>query len=205
MTIRLYFYISLLLLVVGCATSVEQPSQDFQQQYLSHVEQVDKMSRWVLTGRLSIRNAEENWSGTVRWSQFKDNFEFHFSGPLGQGAVRIEGSDRGVTLQASDGSTLSGASVSELVHRRLGWHMPFEQLAYWVRGLPDPTSKEHKTLDDSGRIAELEQSQWQIRYKRYEVLDGYDVELPKKIFLKNVPWQIRLVVDDWQYKLVTAL
>ncbi len=197
---HLYVAISLSLLIGGCTTAVKQATLDPEQQYPEHIEQVKKISSWVLTGRLSIRNTEENWSGTLRWSQQnKDDFELHFSGPLGQGTILIKGSHRGVVLNASDGTTLSGKSVSELFDQRLGWPLPFEQLTYWVRGLPEPIH-EHKTiLDRSGRIAELNQSQWSIRYKAYTTLPGRNVALPKKVYLKKAPWQIKLIIDEWQY------
>jgi len=187
--------------MVGCTASVKHPALNPEQQYPDHIKQVAAMSHWVLTGRLSIRNAEENWSGAVRWSQQnRGNFEFHFSGPLGQGAVLIKGSNRGVVLKASDGSVLFGQSVAELVHQRLGWNVPFKQLTHWVKGAPEPTGEKKIILDSSGRIAELVQSQWSVRYKAYETLDDRDVALPKKVYLKKAPWQIKLIIDEWQYR-----
>jgi len=195
-----YHPVLLFLFIAGCTIPVKHPTLNHEQQYSDHIEHVAAMSRWVLTGRLSIRNAEKNWSGTVRWSQqHRDNFEFHFSGPLGQGAVLIKGNDNGVVLKASDGSVLFGESVSELVSQRLGWNVPFEHLTYWVKGLPESTNEKEIILDRFGRIAELTQSQWHIRYKGYKTLDNRSVALPKKVYLKKAPWQIKLIIDKWQY------
>ncbi len=201
MRFKNYYLILLFLFIAGCATSEKHPTLNSEQQHPDHIKHVMAMSHWVLTGRLSIRNAEENWSGTVRWSQqHRDHFEFHFSGPLGQGAVLIKGNDRGVVLKASDGSVLFGQSVAELVYQRLGWDVPFKQLTHWVKGVPEPAGEKKIILDDFGRIAELVQSQWSIRYKAYEALDDRDVVLPKKVYLKKAPWQIKLIIDEWQYR-----
>lgn len=117
-------------------------------------------------------------------------------GPLGQGTVRLTGVPGAARMDLPDGKVVLGTSANELLARQLGWQVPADALPFWVRGVPDPyTSKSEITLDESARLAKLEQGEWHIEYRRYGQAGG--LALPTKVFLENETWRVRVAVDEW--------
>ena len=71
-------------------------------------------------------------------------------------------------------------------------------LRYWILGLPDP-GKNHGNqtrLDAYGRLAELQQRDWTVRFRDYVAVKQY--QLPERLFIRSEEIEVRLVVDDWQ-------
>ena len=77
-------------------------------------------------------------------------------------------------------------------------------LRYWIRGLPAPAaSKAEARRDESGRLSQLTQSGWTIKYDRYQLVNG--VSLPGKLQLLHDDISVRIVVDKWELGVVAAL
>lgn len=152
---------------------------------------------WLLTGRIAVRNDEEGWNGAIAWRQRPDSYDIQFSGPLGQGGARLEGTRGQVELQEADGTQYHGTDAEALLLERLGWRVPLTELRYWVTGRPAPgTAPERLEFDEDGRLALLRQAGWQVTYKGYQSLG--EVELPRKVYVENHRLNVRLVVDQWQ-------
>jgi len=78
-----------------------------------------------------------------------------------------------------------------------GWRVPLSGLRYWIIGLPDPQARViDLELDPMGRLAELRQLGWHIRYQRYGEFDG--VALPTRLTLENSQLRAKLVVRSWR-------
>ncbi len=99
-------------------------------------------------------------------------------------------------IETSGHAALSASSVELLMEEQLGWSVPVQGFRYWLIGSPAPGVIDRYSLDEAGRLAELEQSGWQIRYLSYQAVDGLD--LPRKLELENPRLRIRLVIDEWQ-------
>jgi outer membrane biogenesis lipoprotein LolB len=85
-------------------------------------------------------------------------------------------------------------------------------MKYWVVGLPAHQDEFEHTLDQWGRVSELRQAGWEIRFLEYRDHEG--MELPRKMFLKslrgyesigtardeldeNDQVEVRLVIKHW--------
>ena len=77
--------------------------------------------------------------------------------------------------------------------------MPVKGLLYWMRGIPDPDLPPAKTtLDEFGRVQQMQQDGWRIRFKRYTDVQPY--ELPQKIFIDSADLKVKIFVDNWNIK-----
>lgn len=161
------------------------------------------MQSWSLNGRIAVLTAQQGWHAGVRWMEQGGEYQIHLDAPLGQGAAEISGNRTGVVLRTSDGA-FSAESAEDLLEQRLGWRLPVSGLRYWVRGLPDTRAPvENHTLDAAGRLTRLQQSGWDIAFKRYAPASPPTgpLELPDKIFLTSTSagtaLEIRLVIERW--------
>jgi outer membrane lipoprotein LolB len=100
---------------------------------------------------------------------------------------------RGQVLQAQDAEA---AIVAEL-----GFMPPFEALRYWVLGLPAPGDAPTARSDGvDGRLAQLDQQQWQIRYERWMPVatDEGEAQLPQRLTATREDVRLRVFVDKWR-------
>ena len=193
---RIWLVLALLLVVAGCTTApTREPAAEPERAWRAHRAALADLDQWRLTGRIAIRTEGEGWHATLDWRQDQRRYDIRLFGPLGQGTVRLQGSPGEVTLHTEEGRT-TAADPEWLLYRNLGWRVPVEALRYWVLGLPAPGSARERELDRYGRLARLEQADWQIEFRDYERRDG--VELPSRIFVSNHRAQVRLVVGQWR-------
>ena len=66
---------------------------------------------------------------------------------------------------------------------------------YWVRALAVPGVEAQVERDAAGQVSRLEQSGWEIRYDRYQVVDG--LMLPGRLRMQQDDVSVRLVIDEW--------
>jgi outer membrane lipoprotein LolB len=134
------------------------------------------LSAWQLNGRVSLTRGEEGWHASLRWQEQADSYFLKISGPLGQGGFQLNGDSHGVVL--------------------------VDALRYWIRGLPAPAAaKAQARRDESGRLSQLIQAGWTIKYNRYQLVNG--VSLPGKLQLLHDDISVRIVVDKWELGAVT--
>ncbi len=151
---------------------------------------------WKLQGRISLIQGEQGWHAGLAWENHADRFRLQVSGPLGQGALQLTGTAQGVTLVDANGKVYVAADAESLLQQVSGWQLPVSGLRYWVRGLPDPDARFEQTLDGQGRVQQLNQSGWNIRYQRFMQVDG--AEWPSKLTLERDDLVLKLVIDQWQ-------
>ena len=171
-----------------------QTTERIQQQWQAHLAQMSAVERWQLKGKIAVRAGTKGGHATLRWERNPEDQHIELSGPLGGGRVVIDADPREARLQDTRGGDLSGASVSELVAQRLGWPLPFEQLPYWIRGLP---SSEEASLewDEQGRIARMNDAGWQLSYPEYQAVStasGQRVSVPRQVELNALPGTLRV-------------
>lgn len=209
MTIRVAT-LALIALLTGCGIQPQQPVVETGPllTWQERTQQLLPLSRWTVLGKVSIRNGDRRDSASLNWSQNLDHYRIFMAGPLGQGAVNIEGSERlGITLEVSGEGRYQADSPEQLLQQRLGWSVPVSQMPYWIRGLPAPQQAHIKVLDDHNRLERLHQGGWDIRYLGYQqqseknsVESGQNrPQLPRKIELRlGSELRLLMVLKQWQ-------
>jgi outer membrane lipoprotein LolB len=188
--------IALSLLIASCAVA---PTTDTvaQQRWMSRQAALAGWNAWQLNGRVALHYDDEGWHASLIWQQQPGAYRLRLIGPLGQGAVELNGDAQEVVLREANGSVRVSRDAETLLQDALGWSLPVSGLYYWVRGLPDPgVPAGPLRLDAMGRMVALNQSGWEIRYDGYDEAGGR--ELPTRISLRSGAIRVRLIIDDWR-------
>jgi outer membrane lipoprotein LolB len=155
------------------------------------------IDHYEFNGRVGVSAGDEGFSAGLRWAQQRDRFRVTVSGPLGIGTVRLEGDGRTVTLTDKDGiRTVLTDAEADLYHR-YGWTIPVESLRYWALGIPDPAQPAATEFDDDGRLARLEQRNWNVAITRYS--EGGGQPMPSRLTATSSDTRVRLVIHDWSF------
>ena len=147
---------------------------------------------FAINGRISINHDGERHSAGLHWTHRAQSDEILLLNPLGQTAARVYRDAHSATLD--DGNRHYQADNAEaLMQEVLDWHLPLRGLHQWVLGLPDDDSHAQITRDGNGRISELQQDGWDVRYLRYAD------SLPARLQLSREHLTLLLLIDQWQW------
>jgi outer membrane lipoprotein LolB len=190
----LLFAMALVVLLSGCktlppASSAPVGSWEARRAALQARDHFD------LSGRIAVAAAQEGFNAKLRWQQQGDRSQLALDGPLGVGGVRITANGNALTVLNSRGEQLDSEAAKREIQARLGFDPPFASLRYWVLGVPDPARPAGEMLDDTQRLATLQQDGWQVAYGGYTDVQGES--LPSKVTLTRENVRVRLVVDGW--------
>lgn len=150
-------------------------------------------AEFELSGRIAVRYDHEASSGNVAWRHAAGADEMLITSPLGQGIARIVRKGDAVTLTTSDDRRYEAHDAESLTKKVLGFRLPLEGLADWVRGRPEPGSAAHARYDADGRLVELDQSGWHIQYLDYD----RGGKLPSRLALTYPGLELRLAISEW--------
>ena len=187
------------LLLAACESIPELPPlTEGGPAWEQHQLALGKLKQWRIEGRLAVNNGDEAWNINLQWQQNGDDYQIELSGPFGTGKVQLIGDAHGVLLRDSDQKTFYATSAEELLFQQTGVVMPVTGLRYWVLGLPAPFQVSQSGFDQQGRLAKLQQADWQVAFRRYTQVNA--LPLPDKLFITKIDKSIdvRLVVDEWQ-------
>jgi outer membrane lipoprotein LolB len=180
----------LLLVLAGCAS---HPAREATPTALDLSS--PRFALWQIRGRVSLAKGEQGWHASLNWRENAGRYRLDLSGPLGQGAVRVDGDGAGVRLQTADGRDYVAQDADVLVQSVTGWHFPVAGIRYWVRGVPVPEEQAVINTDRNGRLVHLVQAGWDITYDRFQDLGGR--AWPTRLRLSTADVSVRLVVDEW--------
>jgi outer membrane lipoprotein LolB len=156
------------------------------------VGDLQRASAWQLEGRAAVAFQGQGWQATLNWRQVDGSSEIHLAGPFGAGALMLERTPAGLSL---NGAPPSEAALSQL-QERLGFELPIDHLRFWLLGVPDPAAAFELTRNASDRALKLTQGGWTIDYDRYMPVGG-DV-LPAHLVLTGEGVRVRVAVDHWE-------
>lgn len=182
------------LLLAGCVTPRSAALPDIGD-WGTRVLVLGGLDEWQFSGRIAVRAESEGFNGKLRWAQSDNDFTAMASGPLGAGAIRIEGDGQSVTLTDKDGvrSKLRNAELE--LRERYGWTIPVLSLRFWALGIPDPASPAETSFNADGRLENLKQRGWSVNISRYA--EGGGQMMPKVLTIENSDTRVRLVIDHW--------
>jgi outer membrane lipoprotein LolB len=173
--------------------AIDDPGQ--ARRYQARFDHLNGIDAWSLEGRLAVSNENDGGSGHFNWSKQGRSDRMNFHGALGRGAWRLAADENGAELELADGSVYRAVSINELVRNRVGWEIPLEHLAWWVRGLAAPGGFEQRLLDAEGNLVELRQAGWKIEFGRYKTFGG--IGLPVKMTARREASKVKLAIRNW--------
>lgn len=190
------FPLIVLLTLAACSSTpqYELPAKDPAAAWARHSARMEQIHDWDIEGRIAIRSYNDAVNANLRWQQHGDHYEINLSGPFGSGAVHLRGAPGVVTLQ-TDGKEMVAQDAESLLYRATGLLVPVESLKYWIRGLPEPDGRGTRMLDPQGRLAQVSQDRWKVRFRAYEPVASQ--QMPVKVFVDNHQLSVRIVIDKW--------
>jgi len=195
--------------LAGCTTlpSLPPPSENPAATWQARRLALAPLTHWTIQGRLALRTADNGGQASLQWVRDQDRHTIDITGPLGRGHMRLTQDRDGAELRDADQKTWYAPSAQQLLFRTTGWFIPLDGLNYWMLGLPAPDSTATQDLDDWGRLKNLRQSGWDIRFLEYTRIGA--VDLPSKLFVKklaeaaggddpkNTTLEVRLLIEHW--------
>ena len=161
----------------------------------AHRDALLKIPGWELTGRVGIVTAKDGGSGSLDWKQDGDDLTFDFRGPLGAGAIHIQGDADALVVQTSRGDSFITDDPERDIEQRLKVPLPVLSMRYWMLGVPDPHAHFDQVLDADGELTSFSQRGWQVQYQEYAAVQG--VSLPVKLSLTRGDVRIKVAISDW--------
>lgn len=147
--------------------------------------------RFDLSGRLAVRYGEEAFTGNLAWRHAGSADELLITSSLGAGVARLVRDGGGIVLTTAEPREYRGRDAQTLTEEVLGFRVPVEALADWVRGRPGPQARRVQYGDD-GRPLALEQDGWRVEYLEYR--EG----LPARMRLTYPGVELRLAISEWK-------
>jgi outer membrane lipoprotein LolB len=184
--------LGLLALAAGCAH--RRPGTDA----LSFAERRDKLLRleqWQLQGRIAVDTGERAYQGAFRWTVEPAGISLTVRGPLGAGAVRVEGNEKQLIVTARGERRALEDPESDL-SALLGWWLPVQSLRYWLLGLPDPAYAADTDFGTEGAVSALAQRLWDITYDRYALMQ--EILIPQHIGLRHGSLSMQVTLDRFE-------
>src|SRR5579885_731883 len=90
----------------------------------AHLAQLTTLQGWELSGRAGFVDGKDSGSGSLDWKQQGDESTLDFRGPLGAGAVHIEGDVRALHVQTSRGDDFVTTDPEDDLGKRLHQPLP---------------------------------------------------------------------------------
>ena len=185
----------------GC--SHQQPKAPLiSQNWPNHKEKVESIANWQAVGKLAVKVPNDGGSASLKWIQTGAEYQIELNGPFGSGKVTINGLPTSVTLSEAGQPPQTAKTAEELIRKNTGWNIPVTQLAFWVRGLPDPKTKvTHFSPNAQGLIGELEQLGWKVSYGDYlnATISESSIPMPGRIVAEYKDVRLTLVVREWSF------
>lgn len=147
--------------------------------------------RWQLDGRAAVAVGSQGWQASLNWRQHGADAEVHIAGPLGVGAVTLNRTPAGLSMNGAP----PGDAVLAQLQDKLGFELPLDDLRYWLLGAPNPDSPAELERNDQDRARQVAQHGWIVDYDKYVTVG--DDWLPSRLVLHREGVRVRIAVDHW--------
>jgi len=147
-----------------------------------------------VSGRLSARRGTEGAAAHFAWEHAPGRDAIALATPMGTTLARLERDADGASIERADGTVERAPDAATLAGRALGFPLPVESLAWWIRAAPHPGSAHAIERDAAGRVLVLRQDGWSVAY-------AYDdrASRPVRLLATTYPdLEVRLVIDAWR-------
>ena len=196
-TLLIIIFISVF--ISACATNSELDiplsTPAFNKQEIQ--SELTNISDWKISGVIGVKYNGKADSANYIWQQKGDNFYIKIYGPLGVGAVEIQGDKNSIELTDSDGKKTASDNVESLLNQKLGWSVPVNGLVYWVKGIAQPKTQKQTKYNRQNLLENLQQDGWNIEYKNYKLISS-KYPLPSKVFMSRNDITIKVIIKSWE-------
>lgn len=194
---RLLVVFGLLLAVAACApVRVRQTPATLAAQ-AAREAQLGQRKSWALSAHVFVSDGDRNsGSGDLEWRQSGDRYDFVLRAPTGR-TWKLSGDSRGATLVGVDPQPLHGNDPERLLRDRLGWDVPVDGLAEWVRGMRETGSAATLQFDEQGLPAVLDQGGWTIQYRDW--FGDKSPPLPRKVYASSGKARVKMAIESWSF------
>lgn len=196
MVFRPLALVSAALLLAACSTlrgTAPAGSED-EAAWQRHQAELTALSDWSLSGRVGFADGKDSGSGSLDWVQKAGVSTLDFHGPLGAGAVHMQGDASALHVTTSRGDDFVTTDPEYDLGARLHQPLPVLSLRYWVLGIPDPAADFTKS-SAGGELKSLDQRGWHVAYQEYTQVQGHI--LPVKLTLERDAVHIKVAVGEW--------
>ncbi len=152
-------------------------------------------------GRAAVRVGEDGSTPSLSWRQQAAESRLRLTSPIGTGGLILRYSPDSLRITSSRGEEYSGDEAAAILSDQLGFVPPFDALRYWVLGLVAPgEAPTDRQTNAAGRVAEMTQLGWHIRYERWTALATRtgEVQLPQLLTATHAEVRLKLVVNRWK-------
>jgi outer membrane lipoprotein LolB len=195
-TLRLLLW--LLPLLAGCAT--QRPAlPDQAESVAARQERLLGLGQWEARGRVAFKSADTGGQGSLQWLQTGATARIRLSGPFGAGAYEINWLPGQLTVSSRGAEAaleyVGPDAAERFLAEQVGWSFPVTSIRYWLLGLADPGASAAEQFDAWGRLLELRQSGWVVRYEDH--VQDAATWLPHKLVIEREDLRLRFVIDHW--------
>ena len=150
-----------------------------------------------LSGRIAVKFGDEASSGNLAWRHRAAGDDLLISSSLGQGIAHLVRDGDNFVLTTSDAHEYRSADSESLTEEVLGYRLPIEGLADWVRARPYRHGPAPRAQYDAlGRPTAMQQGDWRIEYFAYQ--DDSPAALPSRMRLVYPGLEMRLAISSWR-------
>ena len=154
------------------------------------------LTDWSLRGRIAVVAAEEGFSGRFSWVQRHEQMDLRIRGPLGAGAMAIQGSPQHLTVTARGISEpLAMDDPEQELRAVLGWWVPVSSVPAWLKGIPDDAYPARASFGADGLLERFEQRGWRVALTHYQLVG--ELLVPARLELEHTDLKLKLIVDRW--------
>lgn len=200
MSIRIVVRVGLLLCLAGLAACaplrVRQNPQSLAAQ-AARESSLSMQTHWKLTAHIGVSDGNDGGSGQLEWRQDGDRFSFTVHAPVTGRTWKLSGDSVHAVLEGVDPQPDTDSDAQRLLKQRLGWDVPLNDLASWVRGLRASHGQPTLVFDAQNLPAVLNQDGWKVEYRDW--FTDRTPALPRKLFASKGKAHVRMLIQNWSF------
>ena len=193
---RLLLTVAIFAALPACAPVRTRGTTEQVQAQTSREAMLAQRTSWNFDGHFAVSDGHDGGSGTLTWQANGSAFSLELRAPVTGKTVQLQGGPGGAVLTGLRELPIRGDDAQALLADEFGWHMPVEQLTWWVRGLRAPETPAEVSYGENGLPSLLKQDGWSVEYRDWYA--DSEPPLPRKVFASKPPYTVRLLIDRWR-------